>query len=99
MSSVQSAPPRLPQAPEEYSSSFMSDLIRALEIFISQERNPGELRASKIVLTALPTSGVGLEAGSLYVEGNTVKISLADYGVMDGASATGSVGSVTISTP
>ena len=37
------APPRLPEAPQEYSISYMSDLIRALEAFIEQERNPGGL--------------------------------------------------------
>jgi len=99
MASVQTVAPRLPQAPEEYNSSFMSDLIRALEIFISQERNPGQLRASTLVLTELPTSGVGLESGSLYIEGNTVKIALANYGVLNGAAATGTVGDVTILTP
>lgn len=41
MSSNQVPPPRLPEAPPEYSVGYMSDLIRALEIFIEQERNPG----------------------------------------------------------
>ena len=52
MSSNQVPPPRLPEAPPEYSVGYMSDLIRALEIFIEQERNPGGIRAS----TATPVS-------------------------------------------
>ncbi len=74
MSSNQLAPPRLPEAPTEYSPQYMSDLLRALELFIAQERNPGEMRGTKITLTNLPTSASGLEAGALYNDSGTVKI-------------------------
>lgn len=74
MSSTQIAPPRLPEAPAEYSSQYMQDLIRALEVFIEQERNPGELRGTTITLTDLPTSATGLETGSLYNDSGTVKV-------------------------
>lgn len=74
MSSNQIAPPRLPEAPFEYSQQHMSDLIRTLELFISQERNPGELRGTKVTLTDLPTSASGLETGALYNDSGTVKI-------------------------
>ena len=67
-------PPRLPEAPEQYSRAHMSDIIRALESFMSQERNPGELRGTKITLTNLPTSATGLEAGALYNDSGTVKV-------------------------
>jgi hypothetical protein len=52
----------------------MSDLIRSLELFIAQERNPGELRGTKITLTDLPTSATGLETGALFNDSGTVKI-------------------------
>ena len=74
MSSNQIAPPRLPEAPPEYSARYMADLLRALELFISQERNPGEMRGTKITLTNLPTSASGLESGALYNDSGTVKI-------------------------
>lgn len=74
MSSNQIAPPRLPEAPQEYTREYMSDLIRALEIFIAQERNPGELRGTKITLTELPTSATGLETGALWNDSGTVKV-------------------------
>lgn len=74
MSSTQIAPPRLPEAPSEYSQQHMQDLIRALEVFIEQERNPGELRGSRITLTDLPTSATGLETGALYNDSGTVKV-------------------------
>ena len=63
--STNQPPPRLPDAPEEYNIQFMQDLIRAIETFIQQERNTGELRGTKITLTNLPTSTTGLETGAL----------------------------------
>ena len=74
MSGNQVAPPRLPEAPEEYTRSYMQDLIRTLEIFIEQERNPGDIRATRLTITDLPTSATGLEAGTLYNDAGTVKV-------------------------
>jgi len=74
VSSNQIAPPRLPEPTKEYSQVYMQDLLRALEIFIEQERNPGEMRGTKITLTELPTSATGLESGALYNDSGTVKI-------------------------
>ena len=74
MASVQVPAPRLPEAPAEYTQQHMQDLLRALEAFIEQERNPGELRGTKITLTELPTSSSGLESGALWNDAGTVKI-------------------------
>ena len=74
MALVGLVPPRLPEAPAEYSVQYMSDLIRTLEVFIQQERTAGELRATKITLTDLPTSATGLESGALYNDSGTVKV-------------------------
>lgn len=74
MSSNQVAPPRLPEPTQEYSQSYMTDLVRSLQVFIEQERNPGEMRGTKITLTDLPTSPTDLETGSLYNDNGTVKI-------------------------
>tara|TARA_R100000149_G_C5847501_1_gene117319 strand:- start:179 stop:406 length:228 start_codon:yes stop_codon:yes gene_type:complete len=67
-------PPRLPEAPQEYNQQYMQDLLRAIETFINQERNPGELRGTKITLTNLPTSTTGLETGALYNDSGTIKV-------------------------
>ena len=67
-------PPRLPEPPEQITRQYVEDLIRSLEIFIAQERNPGELRATKITLTDLPTSSRGLETGALFNDSGTIKI-------------------------
>ena len=72
--STNQPPPSMPDAPEEYNMQFMQDLIRAVEVFIQQERNDGELRGTKITLTNLPTSATGLESGALYNDSGTIKI-------------------------
>tara|TARA_B100000242_G_scaffold248923_1_gene190097 strand:+ start:9448 stop:9675 length:228 start_codon:yes stop_codon:yes gene_type:complete len=74
MSSNQVAPPRLPEPPIEYTQQYMADLIRSLEVFIEQERNPGEMRGTRLTLTDLPTSATDLETGTLYNDGGTVKV-------------------------
>ena len=74
MSSNQVAPLRLPEPPIEYTQQYMADLVRSLQTFIEQERNPGEMRGTKLTLTDLPTSATGLETGSLYNDSVTVKV-------------------------
>ena len=74
MSSNQVAPPRLPEPPIEYTQPYMADLVRSLQVFIEQERNPGEMRGTKLTLTDLPTSATGLETGSLYNDSGTIKV-------------------------
>jgi len=74
MSSRALPPPRLPEAPQEYTRAYMEDLIRALDSYIQQERNPGDMRGTTLTLTQLPTSAAGLETGALYNDAGTVKI-------------------------
>ena len=74
MASVNLPPPRLPEPPAQIDRKYMEDLVRTLQTFITQERNPGELRATKITLTDLPTSASGLETGALYNDSGTVKV-------------------------
>jgi hypothetical protein len=89
MSSRDIAPPRLPQP--------NGDLVTTLDFFIQQQQNPGEGRNTKLVFTALPTSDVGLEEGTLYRVGNDVKVSLLNIAGVDGNSVTATLGSVTVS--
>lgn len=67
-------PPRLPEAPPEYTRAYMEDFVRALDSYIQQERNPGDMRGTTLTLTQLPTSATGLETGALYNDAGTVKI-------------------------
>jgi hypothetical protein len=74
MSGNQVPAPRLPTPSSEYSVDYMSDLVRSLEAFINQERNPGAIRGTTLTLTDLPTSPTGLETGTLYNDAGTVKV-------------------------
>jgi len=97
MSSRDLASPRLPQPNGELTIDYMYDLVTTLEFFIQQQDNPGEGRNTKIVFTALPTSDVGLEEGTLYRIGNDVKVSLLNIAGVNGNSSTMTLGSVTVS--
>lgn len=72
--SVELVPPIFAEPPEEYDQLYFDDIIRSLSLFVEQQRNPGELRGTKITLTDLPTSPTGLETGALYNDSGTVKI-------------------------
>ena len=74
MSSNQVAPPRLPEPPIEYTQQYMADLVRSIQVFIEQERTPGEMRGTKLTLTDLPTSATGLETGALFNDSGVVKV-------------------------
>lgn len=67
-------PPQFPLPPEEYDRQYFDEMIRSLTQLVIQLQNPGELRGTKITLTALPTSPTGLESGALYNDGGTVKV-------------------------
>jgi len=95
MASRELIPPRLPTSPLEFDFQYMNDLVRAIETFIQQETNPGQMRGTKLTLTELPTSGA-LELGTLYRVGNEVRIVVLDIAAPDGSSGTGVVGSVTV---
>jgi hypothetical protein len=62
-------------------------------------QNPGEGRHTFLVLTNLQTDDVGLETGALFQQSGFVKITLANTPHVRGSSATGQVGTVTVSTP
>lgn len=96
MSSRDLASPRLPLPIGEVDQTYIIDLVRALDFFIQQSNNPGEGRNTKLVFTSMPTSDVGLEAGTLYRFGNDVKISLINIAGVDGISITATLGTVTV---
>lgn len=89
--------PVLPVPPKVYDFRYMDLVVTALRFFHNEVRNPGELRGTKLTLTNLPSSGVGLEAGALFVIPGTRYLSIVTLNDAwtDGLSATGQVGSVT----
>ena len=96
--------PFFPVPPEEYSREYMTEVVRAFSIYLTQMQNPGEGRNTELTLTNLQTDDLGLEVGSVFeyrdVSGmmGNLKIVTADKSHTRGNSATGAVGSVTITT-
>lgn len=68
------APPRLPEPPLEYEKSYINDLLRALEIFIQQVSNPGEVRASDLSITNLKEHTSSILDGALTTSDTTITL-------------------------
>ena len=89
--------PRLPTPSGDIDIRYMTDLTRALEYFLAQVQNPGDLRATTLTLTNIQADNdVGLEAGTLYQVNGFVKIALADVAACAGSAGTGAIGIVTV---
>ena len=96
--------PFFPVPPEQYDQQYMTEVMRAFSIYLTQMQNPGEGRHTELVLTNVQTDDQGLETGALFqyrdvsrMMGN-IKIAVADISNLRGNSATSSVGSVTVTT-
>ena len=96
--------PFFPTPPEQYDQQYMTEVMRAFSVYLTQMQNPGEGRNTGLVLTNLQTDDQGLEVGAIFqyrdvagMMGN-LKITVADTPNLRGNSATGSVGSVTVTT-
>ena len=72
--SRQLVPPTFALPPDEYDPQYFNDMVRSLSQLVTQLQNPGELRATKITLTDLPTSDTGLEVGALFNDNGTIKV-------------------------
>ena len=85
--------PRLPSPPQEVDARYLSDLVRALEIFLRQAQNP------HLNFQEVPTDGNNnlLEQGDIYIaDGGFLKV-VGKTEIFSGSlSATGSVGTVTV---
>jgi len=100
MSSRQLTRAFFPNPPAEYQQDTIAAIQEAYETLIRQIQNPGDIRATNITLTNLQSgSDQGLEVGAVYEKQGFLKIALANEPNVLGVSATGSVGSVTVSTP
>jgi len=96
--------PRLPSPRGQIDEVYITDLVRALQTFVTLVENPGRSRATDLTLTSLQSGNdVGLEAGALWVSDclNTnndgyVRISLLNVSACSGILATSSLGTVTV---
>lgn len=91
--------PFFPIAPQDYDQQYTDEVVRSFAVYLQQMQNPGEGRNTSLVLTNLQTDDSGLETGALFQQAGFVKITLTDTPHVRGVSATGAVGTVTVSTP
>jgi len=86
--------PRLPTPPNQIDNKYLTDLVRALEVFLKQAQNP------QLNFQEVPLSGNNnlLQQGDIYIaDGGFLKI-IGKTEIFSGSvSATGSIGTVTIS--
>ena len=90
--------PYFPIPPGEYQQEYFAEVIRAFSVYMQNMQNPGEGRNTALVLTNLQSNDQGLETGALFEHDGFVKITKANAPHVGGISATGEVGSVTVST-
>ena len=63
-----------PIAPLEYSAGYMNRIIQTYSSLLAQLQTPGELRGTALTLTRLPTAEGSLADGTVYRDGETLKI-------------------------
>lgn len=89
-------PPIFSRAPAQYDQLYFNDLVRALIDLITYIQAPGEGRQTTIVLTNLAANDYGLEPGTIFQVNGALRVVLLNAPYVRGLSATGSVGSVTV---
>ena len=84
--------------PAQYDQQYFANLTRSFAVYMEQQQNPGEERATRLTLTDLQTDDSGLETGALFQQGGFVKIALINSPHVRGLSGTCGVGTVTVIT-
>ena len=67
-------------------------------MILEQLNNPGDLRATDLTLTDIPTSDSGLEVGAVFQQDGILKITLSHKPHPAGVAASSAVGTVTVTT-
>jgi len=91
--------PLFPNAPQEYDPRFMAEVVRAFSVFLQQVNNPGPWQASALSLPDLQQDNFELRVGDIFQHGDELRITVSNKPYPRGSTATGAVGSVTVSTP
>ena len=84
--------------PTQYDQQYFANLTRSFAVYMEQQQNPGEERATRLTLTDLQTDDSGLETGALFQQGGFVKVTLSNTPHARGSTGTGVVGTVTVVT-
>jgi len=88
--------PAFGRAPTAYDPMYFNDMVRMLNQMTVALRAEGEGRQTTLVLTNLPTNDAGAELGALFQVNGTVYVSVPYRAYVAGNTATGSVGTVTV---
>ena len=88
--------PALPLAPIEYDQQHMSQLIGALRLYFAQGDSNTPLQMDGLRLLNLATSGYNLPEGTVFRDGEFLKVVLPNFAYLQGVSGTGNVGTVTV---
>jgi len=60
----------IPTAPSEYKKDYLDLVVRALNLFMSDDANPGDLVCASMSVINPSESGYGLINGDVYVDAN-----------------------------
>ena len=88
--------PALPLAPLEYDQQHMAQLIGVLRLYFQQLDSNVALQLDGLRLLNLPTSGYNLPDGTVFRDGEYLKIVLPNIAYVAGVSGTSSLGTVTV---
>ena len=88
--------PYFPNAPQNYSQQYASEITRAFSLYAEQIQNAGEGRNTFSVFTNLQTDDSGLETGAIFNHGGYVKVAEINTPHLRGSAGTGQVGTVSI---
>ena len=88
--------PALPLAPNEYDQQHMAQLIGVLRLYFTQLDSNAALQLDGLRLLNLPTSGYNLPDGTVFRDGEYLKIALPNVAYVAGVSGTGNIGTVTV---
>ena len=62
----------IPKPPSQYDQLYFDSLVRNISIHIFNQRVPGELVGSSLMLLQCPSSGYGLRDGMTWADGSGV---------------------------
>ena len=71
------APPSLPLAPSAYDPEYFNQVLRSLNVYLTQIGSTTPIVIDSLTLLALPTSALDQRVGTVYNDGGVLKIVLA----------------------
>ena len=88
--------PALPLATPEYNEQQLAQLIGVLRLYFTQLDSNAALQVDGIRLLNLATSGYNLPNGTVFRDGEFLKVVLPNFAYLQGVSGTGNIGTVTV---